>query len=168
MINWVGNISSEVDFSHTMSRYNNTIFLHVKHIKWRRHRILEQLIQITHWWWLYRNTKVHLKLSNGHIISQHEHMMGKIKDLLWTDPDDMLEDNKALLGEDSGKLGVSTRTNREFWVASTEAAILTAEHKRYRDGITIANKGPDEHVPHHPKFADEGTLLGIENADKNG
>ena len=49
--------------------------------------------------------------------------MAKVKDLLWTDPDDMLEDDKALIEGDFKKLGSSMATNREFWVASMEVAI---------------------------------------------
>ena len=56
--------------------------------------------------------------------------MAKMKDLLWMDPDDMLEEDKALLEEDFEKLGSSTAINRECWLASMEAAISAAEHKR--------------------------------------
>ena len=61
---------------------------------------MEQLIHITYWQWLHPNAKVHFKQSDGRTISQHEQIMSKIKDLLWTDPDDMLEDDRDLLEED--------------------------------------------------------------------
>ena len=59
--------------------------------------------------------------------------MEKIEDLLWTDPDELLDADKALLDKDFEQLGLATATNREFWVASMEAAISAAEHKQRRD-----------------------------------
>ena len=43
---------------------------------------------------------MHFKQSDGRAISQHEQIMEKIKDLPWTDPDDLLENDRALLEED--------------------------------------------------------------------
>ena len=59
-----------------------------------------------------------------------------MKDLLWTDPGDLLADDRALLEEDFQKLGLLTATNRIFLVASMEATILAAEQKRGKDNIT--------------------------------
>ena len=84
--------------------------------------------------------------------------MDKIKDLLWTGPDDMLKDNKALLEEDSEKLGASTVENREYWVASMYATFLMAEHKQRWGGTTTDNEALDEHVQHPPEFDDEYSL----------
>ena len=60
---------------------------------------------------------------DGWTTPQHEQIMLKIKDLLWTDPDDMLKMDKALLEEDFGKIGSSTATKGECWVATMEASI---------------------------------------------
>ena len=78
--------------------------------------------------------------------------MSKIKDLLWTDPDDMLEEDKALLEEYFEKLGSSTGTKREFWAASMEAAISAVEHKQRRDNSTTDNEALDDHVLYDPVF----------------
>ena len=84
--------------------------------------------------------------------------MEKINDLLWTNPDDLLEDDRALLEEDFEKLGSLMVTNREFWVASMEAVILTAEHKQRKDDITTDNGNSEDHVLHDPEFDDKGSL----------
>ena len=77
--------------------------------------------------------------------------MTKIKDLLWTDPDDMLEDDKAFLEEDFEKFGSSTGTNREFSVASMEAAISAAEHKWWRyNNTTEDGVNSKDHALHDP------------------
>ena len=58
---------------------------------------IEQLIRITHWQWLHRNAKVYFKWLDG-----------------WTrtDPDDMLEEDKALPKDDFGNLRSPTAKNR--------------------------------------------------------
>ena len=119
---------------------------------------MEHLIRITHRQWLHRNAKVHFKRSDGRTISQHEQIMEKIKDLLWTDPEELLDDDKALLDEDFEQLGLATATNREFWVASMEAAISAAEHKRRRDANHTEDEQPKNHILSDPEFDNEGSL----------
>ena len=84
--------------------------------------------------------------------------MPKIKDLLWTDLDGMLENDKALLEQDFEKLGSSTVTSRKFWVASIKSAILAAEHRGRRDNSTTDNEDSEDHVLHVPAFDNEGSL----------
>ena len=87
--------------------------------------------------------------------------MEKTKNLLWTDPDDLLDDDKTLLDDNSEQLGWATVIDIEFWVASMEAAISTAGQKRRRDSNT-SNTTDDEHSENHvlsdPEFDDEGSL----------
>ena len=92
--------------------------------------------------------------------------MAKVKDLLWTDPDDILEDDKALLEEDFEKLGSSTVTNRELWVASIETDILASEHKRQRDNNTTGSVNSRDHVLRDPDLTMK-VLLGIGNANEH-
>ena len=77
---------------------------------------------------------------------------------MWTNPDDLLDDDKALLDEDFEQLGLATATNREFWVASMKAAISAAEHKRQRDSNTTDDKHLENHVLCDPEFDNEGSL----------
>ena len=56
--------------------------------------------------------------------------MARIINLIWTDPDDLLDDDKALLHEDFEQLSKSSSTNKELWVASMDAALLAAGHVR--------------------------------------
>ena len=71
--------------------------------------------------------------------------MATIKDLLWTDPEELLDDDKALLEEDFEQLGMETATNREFWVASMDANNTEVEQ-------------PENHVLSDPEFDNEGSL----------
>ena len=68
------------------------------------------------------------------------------------------DDDKALLDEDFEQLGLSTAANREFWVASMEAAILAAEHKRRRNANHMEDEQPKNHILSDPESDNEGSL----------
>ena len=51
---------------------------------------------------------MHFKCSDGCIMVEHGQIMEKIRDLLWTDHADILDDNRALLKKDFEQLGEST------------------------------------------------------------
>ena len=70
----------------------------------------------------------------------------------------MLEEDKVLLEEDFEKLGLSTATKREFWVASIEAAISAAEHKQHHNNSTIDNEDLEDHVLNDLAFDNVGSL----------
>ena len=53
----------------------------------------------------------------------------RVRDLLWIDPEDLLEDDRPLLYEDPEELGASSTTNQAYWVACVEAALLSASHE---------------------------------------
>ena len=138
--------------------------------------LMEHLIKIVHRQWLYRNATVHYTGKDGRTIKKHDQIMKRISDLLWTDPDDLLDDNAALLNEDFEGLGKSSATNKELWVASMEAALLAADHlKRAKrkhgdmrndnevdtqDGTagTRGNTDPYGHAEDSPEFDNEGSL----------
>ena len=50
----------------------------------------------------------------------------KVKDLTWTDPGDLLPEDRPLLEEDVALLVASSAADREFWVASMETTIAVA------------------------------------------
>jgi len=55
-----------------------------------------------------------------------------------TDPDDLLEEDVALLHEDVTELAEATAVDQEYWIASMETAVLAAYHKRKFDRIEDA------------------------------
>ena len=59
--------------------------------------LMEQLIRLTHRQWCYRNCKIHFKRSDGRTALQHEEIVEKVKDLMWTDPGDLLPEDRLLL-----------------------------------------------------------------------
>lgn len=91
--------------------------------------LMEQLLRLTHRQWLHRNAKVHFRRSDGRTASEFEETIEKIKHLLWTDPDDLLPENRSLFETDFWLLGASSAMDQEYWLAEMETAILAASHR---------------------------------------
>ena len=105
---------------------------------------MDHLIRICHRQWLMRNEKVHFKRGDGRTLAQYEATSLRIRDLMWTDPDDLLEGDRGLLDEDFEALGSAHAADRECWVASVEAAVAAAGHakqKAQQDADVEANEG---------------------------
>ena len=69
------------------------------------------------------------KSKDGRTLAEHEKIKSKIEKLLLTDPDDLLEEDVALLHEDVTELAEATAVDQEYWIASMETAVLAAYHK---------------------------------------
>ena len=52
---------------------------------------------------------------------------------MWTDPDDLLPMDRALLSEDFTKLAKADAGDQAYWIAETEVAIRAAEHAYQRE-----------------------------------
>ena len=106
--------------------------------------LMDQLLRICHRQWLMRNEKVHFKRGDGRTLAQHEATSLRIRDLMWTDPDDLLEGDRGLLDEDFEALGSAHAADRECWVASMDAAVAAAGHakrKAQQDADEEAHEG---------------------------
>jgi len=90
--------------------------------------LIEQLLRITHRQWLLRNALLHYKLPDGRTLVQRERLVERIMELMWTDPDDLLPEDRALLDEDFEKLGAADANDQAYWVAEIESALKAAQH----------------------------------------
>ena len=90
--------------------------------------LITRLLQITHRQWTYRNGTVHLRGPDGLTLSQQRALAQKCEDLLWTDPSDLLEADRALLDMDFSRLGSGPATDRQMWVSEMEAARAASQH----------------------------------------
>ena len=61
--------------------------------------------RLTHQQWLHRNARVHFRLSDGRTQVQHDGIVAKISKLIWTDPDELLDADRRLLGVNFRTLG---------------------------------------------------------------
>ena len=92
--------------------------------------IILQLLQITHRQWSYRNGSIHLRVKDGMTMHQHELLMRRCEELLWTDPSQLLEEDQALLDIDFTALGSSSAIDRQLWVSEMEAATAAAQYEK--------------------------------------
>jgi len=97
--------------------------------KWCK-TFIQKLLQLTHKQWLFRNSHTHYKKLEGLTPAQHELIFEKVKNLMWTDPADLLDQHHHLLQEDFGELGAGNSGARLQWAASMGSAIAAAEHVR--------------------------------------
>ena len=65
---------------------------------------------------------------------------------MWTDPDDLLPMDRALMSEDFTKLAKADAGDQAYWIAETEVAIRAAEHAYHRDNTDRPDTG-DRHNP---------------------
>ena len=87
---------------------------------------ITRLLQMTHKQWLLRNAKVHIKRKGDLTAKEHDMLLSKIENLIWTDPDDLLPGDKHLLDEDFNQLGKASAIDQQLWVAEMEASITAA------------------------------------------
>ena len=85
--------------------------------------LMDQLLRLTHRQWLHRNARLHFRRPDGRTQLQHNEIVAKISKLIWTDPDELLDADRKLLGLDFRKLGRARAVTQECWIAELETAI---------------------------------------------
>ena len=116
--------------------------------------LIEQLLRITHRYWLLRNALIHYQLPGGRTVAQREHIVQHIFELVLTDPDSLLPEDRTLLDENFDKLGAADASDQAYWIAEMESALQAATHSereslqenRQRDPTVDANR-PTTHTP---------------------
>ena len=92
---------------------------------------MRQLLLLTHQQWLYRNCTVHYK-ADGRSLPQHERILQKVTQLLQTDEDDLLPEDRELLQIDFVQLADGPTIDQERWIASMKSAIVARRVFRAR------------------------------------
>ena len=108
--------------------------------------LIERLIKITHRQWLHRNAKLHFKTPNGRTVIENDLLNEKVKEMMWTDPDSLLEEDKALLEEDFEQLGKAEASDKEYWVLEMETAIAVAAGRTANHGVSCPTIGFEDMV----------------------
>ena len=57
----------------------------------------EHLLQLTHTQWLFRNSRKHFKRLDGLKEAEHNHLFSEMRELMHTDPNDLLPRGQHLL-----------------------------------------------------------------------
>ncbi len=89
-------------------------------------KFIKSLISITHKQWLYRNSNVH-HVIEGLSLQQQQELTTRIRELLETKKNSLLERHKYLMEVDFIKLGSGTTIARQVWIANVEMAISVAK-----------------------------------------
>jgi hypothetical protein len=74
-------------------------------------QFLTWVLNITHRQWLYRNSRIHIRLVEGLSLTDHESILQKVKSLIGTDPADLLSKHRSLLHTEFEALGEGTSTD---------------------------------------------------------
>ena len=119
---------------------------------------------MTHKQWLIRNAKVHIKQKGDLTTEEHDNLLKKMETLLWTDPEQLLSDDRHLLDEDFDALGQASALDQQLWVAEVEAAISAADYdtpqkKPYNDRSPTGAENTNNNTPR-----DETDELGSEGS----
>ncbi len=96
---------------------------------WSR-KFICKVLNITHRQWLYRNARIHLKVSEGLTQPAHDTIMSRVSTLMGTDPLELLPCHRHLLDWDFKKLGQGFTVDRQYWVANMESALQASRKKR--------------------------------------
>ena len=116
--------------------------------------LIEQLLRITHRQWLLRNALLHYKLPDCCTLVQREQLVKRIMELMWTDPYDLLPEDRALLDEDFEKLSAADANDQAYWVAEIESALKAAQHAFDSERTNTQNStSPGNQIvrqPQHP------------------
>ena len=92
---------------------------------WARGLIL-RLLQLTHRQWTYRNSTVHIRVRDNLTFAQQERIIQRCEELLWTDPDDLLRSDRALLEVDFSALASGPAVYRQLWTEEVEVSMEAA------------------------------------------
>ena len=87
---------------------------------------ISKLLSLTHKQWLFRNSHVHYKKLEGLTPQEHEEIFSKVRELMWTDPADLLARHQHLLEGDFRQLGEGSSGVRQQWIESMESALKAA------------------------------------------
>lgn len=83
----------------------------------------QHLLQITHRQWLCCNARVHLKKMEGRNEDQHREVFEKVKEMMLTDPSNLLPRHQELLLQDFEQLGMGSTSSRVQWLNELNFAI---------------------------------------------
>lgn len=89
-----------------------------------------RLLSLTHKQWLFRNSHVHYTKLDGLTPKQHDDIFDRVRDLMYTDPTDLLDGHQYLLEEDFQQLGEGSSGARLQWIESMESALKAAAFVR--------------------------------------
>jgi hypothetical protein len=84
---------------------------------------IQHLLGITHKQWIYRNVSIHLKVKDGHTAIEHRDLLDEVRNMMQTEPSDLLQRHQHLLDQDWYKMGSCTTSDRLQWLEQMDSAL---------------------------------------------
>ena len=89
-----------------------------------------KLLQLTHKQWLFLNLHVYSNKLDGISQREHDEIFERVKELMLTDPAELLTKHRYLLKEDFEQLGEELNGVRQQWISSMESGGDAADYIR--------------------------------------
>ena len=96
---------------------------------------ITELLKLTHAQWCLHNAVVHSPVSAGFTQRDHDRLVQRIKDLIFTDPSELLLNHRQLLETDVEALASGSIEEGGVWVEKMESAINATKVVRARMSI---------------------------------
>jgi hypothetical protein len=90
--------------------------------------LMQRLLQITHAQWAYRNATVHLEVKGRWTAAAHETILETMEGFLYTDPEQLLEENCHLLFSDLAAIASSPIKDKLEWISEIDYALGATSH----------------------------------------
>jgi hypothetical protein len=89
---------------------------------------MQQLLQMTHAQWAYRNATVHLEVKDGQTAAAHKTILKTVEGFLHTNPEQLLEEHRHLLFSDFAALASGPTKDKLEWISEIDSALGAASH----------------------------------------
>jgi hypothetical protein len=89
---------------------------------------MQQLLQMTHVQWAYRNANFYLEVKEGWTAAAHATILGTMEGFLHTDPEQLLEEHYHLLFSDFAALAAGPIKDKLEWISEIDSALGAASH----------------------------------------
>jgi hypothetical protein len=93
---------------------------------WGR-QLINKLHNIVHKQWIYRNTCIHYRGTDGCTMPEHNQIINRVEEYSLIDPKDLLPRHQYLLDTDFEALGSGPTIDRQIWLANINSACVAAQ-----------------------------------------
>jgi hypothetical protein len=89
-------------------------------------QLINKLHNIVHKQWIYRNTGIHYRGTDGFTMPEHNKIINRVEEYSLIDPEDLLPRHQYLLNTDFEALGSGPTVVRQIWLANITSARAAA------------------------------------------
>ena len=125
---------------------------------------MQQLLQMTHVQWEYRNATVHLEVKEGRTAVAHETILETMEGFLYTNPEQLFEfeEHCHLLFSDFAALASGPIKDKLEWISEIDSALGTTSHVAWGSQYAVWTRycqGSWPHAEHESVLVDaEGSM----------